>query len=124
MTVLNAVQGLVTLALAILPWLLPDLPWYGKVIFALLIVIVSISIYCVRLAVRVKTVERELRDIQKRHNALAIQFDEKVMRESRYRRALKNLSLMLHFACQNTKTAKFKDIYEAFLIAQSEINDE
>lgn len=124
MIVLNAVQGLITLALSVLSWFLPNLPWYGKVIAVLLIIVTSIAVYCIRLSVKMKATERELEEIKQRHNALAVQFDEKVIRESRYRRAFQNLSLMLHFACQNTKTAKFKDIYEAFLIAQNEINDE
>lgn len=123
MNVLSIAQGLLTIALSVIPWLLPNLAWYWKIIIVLLITIASLSIYCLRLFREVNKIKHELDKTAQHHNALSIQFDEKVKQERRYMRAFQNLSLILHLACQNTKEAKFKDIYEAFLNAQNEINN-
>lgn len=122
MDIFDAAQGAITFALAVIPWLFPDSPWHGKVIAVLLIIVVSIFVYCIRLSRKLKAAELELNEVRKRHTALSVQFDEKTEREKRYRRAFQNLNLMLHLAGQNTKAAKFSDIYQAFLVAQNDIN--
>ena len=120
----------VSLALAASAWLFPDLVWYFKVILTLVVLIVYLFIYCVRILFKLRDVQKKREEVEQHHNALAIQFDEKIklehryiVQERRYKRAFQNFSLVLHLACQNTKDAKFKDIYKAFLIAQDELND-
>jgi len=123
MGMLDAIQWLATLAITFIPWLLPNISQRGKLEIVLLIIVVSLIVYCARLCIRLKAVEQELSEIRRRHNALSAQFDEKVERVRCYRRAFQTLFLMVHISLQNTKTAKLKDIYEAFARAKNEIDN-
>ncbi len=123
MDILDAIQWLIALAIAFIPWFFPDISLRGKLEIILLVVAISLLVYCVRLLIRLKLAERKLDEVRQRHNALSIQFDKKVERERRYRRAFQTLSLVLHISLQNTKEAKLKDIYETFISIQDEINN-
>lgn len=113
----------VSLALAVMAWLLPDLAWYVKLIITMTVIIAYLLIYCIRFFTKLQESQKKRMEVEQNHNALAVQFDKKIALERRYKRVFQNLSLMLHLACQNTKDAKFEDIYKAFLIAQNELND-
>lgn len=123
MDTFSVIQSIASLALAVLTWFLPNCAWYWKVIITLCILLLSISVYCFRIAKRLESSDKEKRDIEVRHQALARQFDQKVEVVKQYRKVFGDLSLMLHLALQNTKQAKLEDIYRAFIIAQKELND-
>lgn len=117
------VKDIVPFALAVIPWLFPDLSFCNKVILTLCIVIISLLVYCSKLAKTARSAEESHRETESRHKALATQFDQKTRELNRYKSAFSDLGLMLHLAMQNTKQAKFEDIYRAFLIAQKELID-
>lgn len=119
----NDIQYAASFVLAVLPWLFPGCAWYWKVIITLCILLLTLSIYCLRLMKKLKYSENEKKDIQDRHQALALQFDQKVEDIKQYRKVFSDLRLLLHLALQNTKQAKLEDIYRAFIIAQQELND-
>jgi len=119
----SLIQSISSLALAVLPWFLPNCAWYWKVIITLCILLLTLAIYCLRLINKLKSSENEKKNIEERHQALARQFDQKVDDLKQYRKIFSDLSLLLHLALQNTKQAKLEDIYRAFIIAQKELND-
>lgn len=92
--------------------------------FVLSVIIVSLVIYYFQLSKKAKCLNDELAEVTQRHTALASQFDKKLSQEKRYKQAFDNLSMMLHIACTNTKEAKLKDIYAAFLTEQDRINND
>lgn len=123
MDTFSFILSIASLALTVLIWFLPNCAWYWKVIITLCILLLSLSVYCFRITKRLESSDREKRDIEARHQALAHQFDQKGETIKQYRKVFGDLSLFLHLALQNTKQAKLEDIYRAFIIAQQEIND-
>lgn len=123
MDVSKLIQGILTFALSVVPWFFPDLCWHYKVMIVLSVIIVSLVIYYFQLSKKAKCLKNELAEITQRHTALASQFDKKLSQEKRYEQSFENLSLILHLACMNTKEAKLKDIYNAFLLEQRRIID-
>ena len=119
----NLIQLGITLALAFLPWLFPNWAWYAKLIVLLLVVIVSITVSCLRLQAKLSDLSKKMEYISERHIALATQFDEKIRLEKNFRSIFANLSIMLHVAIQSTDKAKLDDIYHAFLLAQATLNE-
>lgn len=118
-----AIQWIISIVLGIIPWIVPDLPWYWKIIITLGIALLSLSISWFRLSQNLKESQQVQKDLEKKHKALASQFEDKNVILSKYCRALRQLSLILHLALQNTKEAKLEDIYRAYLIALEELTD-
>ena len=134
MDMFDQIQAFITLIFSVIPWFLPNCYWYVKLIIFLIVLVVSLIIHCIRIAsvyhskchqlqLKLDEISKKAAEIEKHHGALSAQFDAKVKREVAYQRTLQNLSLFLHLACQNTKAAKLKDIYKAFLVAQKELAD-
>ena len=118
-----AIQWIISIVLGVIPWIVPDLPWYWKIIITLGIALLSLSISWLRLSKNLKEAQEAQQDIKNKHEALAAQFDEKNVILSKYRRVLSEFSLILHLALQNTKEAKLEDIYRAYLVALDELTD-
>lgn len=118
-----AIQWIISIVLGIIPWIVPDLPWYWKIIITLGIALLSLSISWFRLSKNLKEAQQAQQDIKNKHEALATQFDEKKAILQKYRHALTEFNLILHLALQNTKEAKLEDIYRAYLIALNELTD-
>ena len=118
-----AIQWIISIILGVIPWIVPDLPWYWKIIITLGIALLSLSISWFRLSQNLKESQRAQKDLRNKHEALAAQFDEKSIILNKYRRVLSEFSLILHLALQNTKEAKLEDIYRAYLVALDELTD-
>lgn len=119
----TVIQLAVSVVLTFLPGLIPDLAWYFKVIIGLCIVLASLCLYCWRLCAKMKSLEKGLEETKQRHQALAVQFDQKGNKLRQYQEAFSNLSIILHMAMMNTKQAKLQDIYEAFLLNQERLQN-
>lgn len=119
----TVIQFAISVVLAILPWVFPDLAWYYKVIIGLCILLVSLCVYCLRLYSEIKSLKQALQNTTQRHQALAMQFEQKGIQLRQHQDVIFNFSLMLHLAISNTDQAKLEDIYRAFLLNQERLQN-
>lgn len=117
-------QTAMAFALAVIPWLFPDLKLATKAISSLLIALISCIVYCIYLTIKRNELNKELISIKQNRDALAAQFDEKTDLILRYRRAFQNILTGMQIACVNTKEVKIKTLYVMVLSAQNEVNDD
>lgn len=119
----NIVQAGITLLLTLAPWFVPDWKWQYKLIFALFVLLLSVSVSWISLFIKLKRESKKRHEIESRHDALAHQFDEKRKQERRYRKLIKNLNLVLHLALLDEDKAKLEDVYRIFLLEQEELGN-
>lgn len=117
-------QTVLTFALAVFPWLFPAWGLSAKIIFTLAVAFVSCVIYCISLALKLRSLRKKHGALEQNRNALAAQFDAKKDLILRYRRAFYNINLCVLLACQDTEAAKVKTIFEIVQSAQNQINDD
>ena len=105
MNIFDVAQTGVTIVLALISWFIPNCQWYIRTIVALVILLLSITISWLRLYAKLKdsnkkieVLDLEKQGIESRHNALSLQFDDKIEQEQKYRRFITNLNIVLHIA--------------------------
>ena len=119
----NIVQAGITLLFTLAPWFVPDWKWQYKLIFALFVLLLSVSVSWISLFIKLKREGKKRCEIESRHDALAHQFDEKRDQERQYRKLIKNLNLVLHLALLDEDKAKLEDVYRIFLLEQEELGN-
>ena len=121
MNIFSIVQAGMTLILSVAPWFLPDCAWYFKVIILLCVLLCSVCVSYIRLAINLKSVSRQLNELDLRHTALASQYDEKREQENRYRLFSQQMSIMFQVAMANTNHAKIFGLYKAYLMLEKDL---
>lgn len=144
MGTLDLVQLGVTLFFSFAAWLLPDSPWYIKVIITGTVFLISLLIYYAKLDSRRRSLERKhdelkekndelllqiealkksLDESEKNHSAISRQFDQKVGQKAQYDRAFQKLEYIFHLAMLHTDSAKIVELYRLFLSIQNDVKN-
>lgn len=118
-----AIQWIISIILGIIPWIFPNLPWYGKVIFSLVIALISLAISWFQLNQKLKESRRKEQELDTRHKALANQFDQKNLVLRRFQHLTEMMETFLQIALLNEDKAKIDLIYQAYLKAKRELID-
>ena len=118
-----AIQWIISIILGIIPWIFPNLPWYGKVIFSLVIALISLAISWFQLNKKLKESRRKEQELDTRHKALANQFDQKNLVLRRFQHLTEMMETFLQIALLNEDKAKIDLIYRAYLTAKRELID-
>ena len=118
-----AIQWIISIILGIIPWIFPNLPWYGKVIFSLVIALISLAISWFQLNQKLKKSRRNEQELDTRHTALANQFDQKNLVLRRFQHLTEMMETFLQIALLNEDKAKIDLIYQAYLKAKRELID-
>lgn len=118
-----AIQWIISIILGIIPWILPNLPWYGKVIFSLVIALLSLAISWFQLNQKLKEAQRKEQELDTKHKALANQFDQKNLVLRRFQHLTETMETFLQIALLNEDKAKIDLIYRAYLTAKRELID-
>lgn len=118
-----AIQWIISIILGIIPWIFPNLPWYGKVIFSLVIALLSLAISWFQLNQKLKEARRNEQELDTRHTALANQFDQKNLVLRRFQHLTEMMETFLQIALLNEDKAKIDLIYQAYLKAKRELID-
>ncbi len=110
MNIFDIAQTGVTIVLALISWFVPNCQWYIRVIVALTILLLSTMISWLRLYTklrdlnkRLKNSEKERQDVETRHTALSVQFNEKVEKEQRFRRFISSMTLAFLIALEKNR---------------------
>lgn len=130
MNIFDIAQTGVTIVLALISWFVPNCQWYIRVIVALTILLLSTMISWLRLYTklrdlnkRLKNSEKERQDVETRHTALSVQFNEKVEKEQRFRRFISSMTLAFLIALEKTDKPKIENVYRVFLLEQERLDD-
>jgi len=123
-------QAIITFLLAFVPWLIPDCQWYIKTIIVLVILLFSIASSWLRLYFKLRdsnknleSLNKEKQEIAAKHNALSVQFNEKIEKEKRYRKFIASLTLAFMIALEKEDRPKIEHIYRVFLLEQERLKD-
>lgn len=108
-------QGILTVLLAFAPWLFPDVPNTTKIIFLLSVLLISLSLYVLRLQKKIKAIDREAKEIAERHQALAQQFSEKRGELELYSHAFESAEYLITCAMQSSKNERLVILYDSFM---------
>lgn len=114
-------QSAVTFLLAITPWFFPDVEILWKIIIVLLVLLISCSLYCLRLRKRVSELNKEHDEVKTKHQALSRRFDEKRAVISRYEQCLNSIEYLIVSTIQTTKQDRLTVLYESFLKIKAEL---
>lgn len=137
MNIFDIAQAIITISLTFVPWFLPNCRWYIKVIIALAILLLSVIISWLRLYAKLKALDKNLKildekrqgieikykDIKTNHNALSVQFNEKIEKETKYRKLIENMTLAFFIALEQEDRPKIENIYRLFLLEQERLED-
>lgn len=130
MNIFDIAQTGITIVLALISWFVPNCRWYIRVIVALTILLLSTMISWLRLYTklrdlnkRLKNAEKERQDVETRHTALSVQFNEKVEKEQRFRRFISSMTLAFLIALEKTDKPKIENVYRVFLLEQERLDD-
>lgn len=130
MNIFDIAQTGITIVLALISWFVPNCWWYIRVIVALTILLLSTMISWLRLYTklrdlnkRLKNAEKERQDVETRHTALSVQFNEKVEKEQRFRRFISSMTLAFLIALEKTDKPKIENVYRVFLLEQERLDD-
>lgn len=130
MNIFDIAQTGVTIVLALISWFVPNCQWYIRTIVALVILLLSITISWLRLYAKlrdsnkkVEVLNLEKQGIEARHNALSLQFDNKIEQEQKYRRFITNLNIVLHIALADRDDVKLENVYKFFLLEQTGLSN-
>ena len=130
MNIFDIAQAIITIFLTFVPWFLPNCQWYIKVIIALAILLLSVIIAWLRLYAKLKVSDKSLKnsnkkrqDIETKHNALSVQFNEKIEKEQKYRNLIANMTLAFLIALEREDRPKIENIYRLFLLEQERLED-
>lgn len=130
MNAFDIVQAIITILLALVPWLISDCQWYIKAIIALAILLLSVIVSWLRLYVKLRNSTKSLKasnkkrqEIEIKHNALSIQFSEKIEKEQKYRKFIKSMTFAFLIALETEDKLKIENVYRIFLLEQERLED-
>lgn len=108
-------QYLLTFLLAAVPWFFPTIALSTKIIILLVVFLISLFLYVLRLQKKIKTIDREAKEIAERHQALAQQFNEKRGELELYSHAFESAEYLITCAMQSTKNERLVILYDSFM---------
>ena len=114
-------QSAFTFILAVAPWFLPDIAILWKIIIVLLVLLISCSLYCLRLQKRVLELNKEHDRIKSNHQALSRRFDEKRADINQYEQCLNSIEYLIVSTVQTTKQDRLTVLYDSFLKIKAEL---
>ncbi len=109
------IQWIISIILGVIPWIVPDLPWYWKIIITLVIALFSLTVSWFRLNQKLKDFQKAQQELATKHNALAAQFDQKNLILQRFQHLATTMEHLLQLALLNEDKAKIQLIYRAYL---------
>ena len=116
------IEYAISLAVAAIPWVIPDCSVEYKIIAALAAFILFLLLQLYSINQKLKDVKQELQTTQKqmkdreiKHNALAAQFELKSVELKKYSDAFKYIGQQLTIATLTPKEAKLKALLEFYL---------
>lgn len=109
------IQWIISIALCIFPWVFPDLPWYGKIIFTLGVALISLTISWFQLNQKLKESQKAQQELATKHNALASQFDQKKLILQKFQALAATMEQLLQIALLNEDKDKIQLIYQIYL---------
>ena len=114
-------QALLTFLLAFVPWMMPNLSVYEKIIIVLVILLVSCSLYCLRLYRQNKRLTEENNTLSEKHKALARRFDEKRAQIEIFNAYLNSIEHLIITTVQTTKQDRLTVLYDCFLKIKNDL---
>lgn len=115
MDAFSAWQGALTFVFFFVAWFMPNIKWYWKAIFSLIVLLVSCGLFCLRLYKKILRLKNERDEIGNKHRALAKRFDEKRNEINRYSAAFASIDYLISVAVQTTKQDRVVVLYQRFL---------
>ena len=109
------IQWIISIILGVIPWIVPDLPWYWKIIITLVIALFSLTVSWFRLNQKLKDFQKAQQELATKHNALAAQFDQKNLILKRFQHLATTMEHLLQLDLLNEDKAKIQLIYRAYL---------
>lgn len=116
-------QAIAPYLLSVIPWLFPDLTLKQKLFWMAIIIACSTFAYILDLHKQYKAAIKRVKELERNHSALAIQFDKKRSLENKYRSALDEVGMLLKIAVLDSDKAKIEAVYAAYVHTQLEISD-
>lgn len=135
MSIASAIKCVITLLLAVVPWLFPNACMSIKMFFSCAAVAGSLVAYLLEknaeLKRKISLLERkntglrkELLDIQTKHRALAIQFDKKRAEVTKYEAVVEYLGQLLCMASISDERVKLDTLSTFFFRIKAELLNE
>lgn len=108
-------QYLLTFLLAAVPWFFPTIALSAKIIILLVVFLISLFLYVLQLQKKIKTIDKEAKEIKERHQALAQQFNEKRSELELYSHAFESAESLIICAMQSTRNERLVILYDSFM---------
>lgn len=108
-------QSILTVLLAAVPWMFPNLAAHWKIVILLLVLLISAILYCVRLARKNKNLCEKYKEIQANHRALSERFTAKCSDVKRYEDMLLSIELLVTATLQSDSNERLRTLYDGFL---------
>ena len=117
------IQWIISIVLGIIPWIVPDLPWYWKIIITLGIALISLIISWFQLNGKLKESQKVQQELAIKHNALASQFDQKNLILQKFQALAATMEQLLQIALLNEDKDKIQLIYQIYLETKRKLID-